>query len=261
MRARDVSRPREEQLAEAEAAEASIPSPANLPSGPRPNAVAAGAARGNEARGIARDSAAGSAVWDERGEGGAGRGSVTRERAGGDLDGTRARLGDLDGNRERAGGDLDGTQERLRDLDGTRERRGDLDGGEGAAGRGEREGRAAGGRRRRMPRDSPRRGRSSRLAGTRPGPRGGLVLARPAAAGRTRTTSDRRLSRGCQLGRAVVRSRGKGRASRRWGRGCGSASARRNRRFLRSGGRRPTAWRPPHRAGSAISPGRIPTGR
>jgi hypothetical protein len=40
MRARDVSRPRDEQVAEAEAAEASVPS------GPRANVTAAGAARG-----------------------------------------------------------------------------------------------------------------------------------------------------------------------------------------------------------------------
>ncbi len=42
MRARDVSRPRDEQVAEAEAAEASVPS------GPRANVTAAGAARGDE---------------------------------------------------------------------------------------------------------------------------------------------------------------------------------------------------------------------
>jgi hypothetical protein len=42
MRARDVSRPRDEQVAEAEAAEAGVPS------GPRANVTAAGAARGDE---------------------------------------------------------------------------------------------------------------------------------------------------------------------------------------------------------------------
>ncbi len=51
MRARDVSRPRAEQLAEAEAAEVS------MPSGPRANVSAAGAARGDEARDAAQVSA------------------------------------------------------------------------------------------------------------------------------------------------------------------------------------------------------------
>ncbi len=51
MRARDVSRPRAEQLAEAEAAEAS------MPSGTQANVTAAGAAQGDEARDAARVSA------------------------------------------------------------------------------------------------------------------------------------------------------------------------------------------------------------
>jgi len=50
MRARDVSRPREEQVAEAEAAEAKIPS------APRANVTAAGSARGDEARDAAQGS-------------------------------------------------------------------------------------------------------------------------------------------------------------------------------------------------------------
>ena len=49
--------------------------------------------------------------------------------------------------------------------------------------------------------------------------------------------------------------------SRRSGPGCGSASARRSRRCRRAAGRRPRAWPPPRRAGSATRPARTPTSR
>lgn len=109
MRARDVSRPRADQLDEAEAAEASIPS------GPRANVIAAGTARGDEARDAAQVST--------------GRRNAARDGEWGawasepEKDGRAAAPGDRE---ERAGGRPEGT------------------------------------RKRRLPRDSPRRGRAGR---------------------------------------------------------------------------------------------------
>jgi hypothetical protein len=109
MRARDVSRPRADQLDEAEAAEASIPS------GPRANVTAAGTARGDEARDAAQVST--------------GRRNAARDGEWGawasepEKDGRAAAPGDRE---ERAGGRPEGT------------------------------------RKRRLPRDSPRRGRAGR---------------------------------------------------------------------------------------------------
>ncbi len=105
MRARDVSRPRAEQLDEAEAAEASIPS------GRRAAVTAAGAARGDEARDAGRVSA--------------GRPDAARD----DEWGAWASEPDKYGR---------------------------------AAAPGDREGRPEGTRKKRMPRDSPRRGRAGR---------------------------------------------------------------------------------------------------
>ncbi len=105
MRARDVSRPRAEQLAEAEAAEASIPS------GSRGNGTAAGAARGDEARDDAQVSA--------------GRRNAARD----DEWGAWASEPEKDGR---------------------------------AAAQGDRAGLPEGTRKRRMPRDPPRRGRAGR---------------------------------------------------------------------------------------------------
>src|ERR1700722_16196351 len=92
MRARDVSRPREEQLAEAEAAEASIPS------GPGANVTAEGGARGDEARDAAYGIAGRrKAAPDERGGELAGDGARAEVRDGEERDGTRAdRKGRLD---------------------------------------------------------------------------------------------------------------------------------------------------------------------
>jgi hypothetical protein len=105
MRARDVSRPRDEQLADAEAAEASLGSstPANV--------SPAGAVRGTDP---------GDAAREDIGLESAGRGDAERESAG------------------TAGRDEGGP-----------------DGAGGRMGRGD------GGRRRRVPRDAPRRGRPS----------------------------------------------------------------------------------------------------
>ena len=123
MRARDVSRPRAGQLAEAEAAEASIPS------GPRANGPAAGAARAN-------GPAAGAARGDEAREAtqvSAGRRNAARDD---ERDAWASEPGK--GGRAAAQGDRE------------------------ARSAGQAKGRAEGTRKRRMPRDSPWRGRAGR---------------------------------------------------------------------------------------------------
>src|SRR5580658_9750421 len=74
MRARDVSRPRDEQLAEAEAAEASLPSIVSA------NVSPAGVGRGSDAGDGAReDTGRANAERDGAGQGGAGQGGAGRE--------------------------------------------------------------------------------------------------------------------------------------------------------------------------------------
>ncbi len=122
MRARDVSRPRAGQLAEAEAAEASIPS------GPRANGPAAGAARGDEARDAARGDEAREATQVS-----AGRRNAARDD---ERDAWASEPGK--GGRAATQGDRK------------------------ARSAGQAKGRAEGTRKRRMPRDSPWRGRAGR---------------------------------------------------------------------------------------------------
>src|ERR1700722_16723547 len=145
MRARDVSRPRPDQLAEAEAAEASI---ADSSGGPRGNSAVADAPGGGarEASGAPEGNGArrGENAWDVTGS------RVRHVASAKARDGAEAR--------DSAG---------ARDGAGARDAAGAVDGGE-EPGREGQERRAArvnpdGTRKRRMPRNSPRRGRRADL--------------------------------------------------------------------------------------------------
>jgi len=168
MRARDVSRPRPEQLAEAEAAEASI---ADSPGGPRGNAAVADPPEGGAREGTGAREVTGSRVRQVAS-------AKTRDAAGArEAAGARgAAAEDAAGAREAAGEDAAGAREAAgardaaaEDAAGARVAAGAEDGGDAKEreGDGRRAARAGskGKRKRRVPRDLPRRGRRADLGG------------------------------------------------------------------------------------------------